>query len=66
MEQSVWEANSVRSHQEIPHYLWNPKVHTHVHNNLPVDNALRQINPLNIITICFFNISKYNFRLRYF
>jgi hypothetical protein len=37
MEQSRnWEADSHSSSQEIPHVLWNPKVHYRVHNSPPL------------------------------
>ena len=36
MEQSPsWVANRFSASQEIPHVLWNPKVHYHIHNWLP-------------------------------
>ena len=31
MEQRPWEANRFSAGQEIPHILWNPKVHYHRH-----------------------------------
>jgi len=35
MEQSTsWEANSHSASQEIPHLLWNLKVHCYVHKGL--------------------------------
>jgi len=39
-----WEANSRSANQEIPHLLWNPKVHYHVHNNLPLVSILSQLH----------------------
>jgi hypothetical protein len=35
MEQSPWEANWFSASQEIPHMLWNPNVHYHIHKGLP-------------------------------
>jgi len=34
-------------------YLWNPEVHNHVHNSLPVVPILKQTNPVYVLLIHF-------------
>jgi hypothetical protein len=47
MEQGPsWEANRFWASQEIPHNLWNPKVHYPNHNCLSPVPVLSQINPI--------------------
>ena len=47
MEQSPsWEANRFSASQEIPHILWNPKVHYRTHTCLPPFHILSQIDPI--------------------
>jgi hypothetical protein len=47
MEQSIWEANSHSSSQEIPYCLWKSKGHYRVHNSPPLVPIPSQINPVH-------------------
>jgi hypothetical protein len=54
MEQSPsWEANSHSPSQEIPHILWNLKVHYCVHKVLPLLPILSQTHPVHTFPHCF-------------
>jgi hypothetical protein len=54
MEQSPsWETNRFSASQEIPHTLWNLKVHYRFHKWPPLISILSQIDPLHAPIIAF-------------
>jgi hypothetical protein len=58
MEQSPsWEANRFAGSQEIPHILWNLKVHYHIHKCPPTAPILNPINPVHTPTSYFLKIN---------
>ena len=50
-EQNPWEADWFSRSQEIPHILWNPKIHYCVYKCPPHVPLLNQINPVDAPTI---------------
>ena len=51
-----WEANRFSASQEIPHILWNPKVHYRIHISPPPLTGLSQIDPVHDPTSHFLKI----------
>ena len=49
-QSSSWETNRFLGSQEIPHILWNPKVHCHIHKCLPPVPILNQLDSVHTPT----------------
>ena len=50
LQSASWEANWFAAGQEIPHILWNPKIHYRTHKPLPPVSILGKPNPVHIPT----------------
>jgi hypothetical protein len=48
-----WEANSHSASQEIPLFLWHPKVHYRDYKGSPLVPILYQVNPFNTVPFYF-------------
>jgi hypothetical protein len=46
------QPNSRSAGLEIPHLLWNPKVHYRVHKSQPAEHILRKLNHAHTFTHC--------------
>ena len=51
-----WQANRFSASQEIPHILWNPKVHYGIHKFPPPVPILSKLDPVHTPTSHFLNI----------
>jgi hypothetical protein len=57
MERSPsWETNSHSANQEIPHLLWNSKIHYRVDKSPSLVRILSQIHPVHNLPSCFSEI----------
>jgi hypothetical protein len=54
--ESTWTTNFSSASQEIPHILWNPKVHYHMYKRPPLVPTQSQVHTVHVIPYYFFKV----------
>jgi hypothetical protein len=58
------QATSLSASHEIPHSLWQQKVHSHVHSTSPLLPILHHINPVHALPSYFFQAAQWSLPFR--